>query len=117
MHWLPALLLLLAQVASASAAKPKPVEVVLYGEAMCPYCKAFVDTFGKRVHDSGIADSGIVSFRYVAWGNARTQAVSWQHRLRPRSARVALTLPLARAGWSALPAWPEGVPGEPPAWA
>jgi hypothetical protein len=49
-------------------------EVVLFGEALCPFTiAAIIDVLGP-LFDGGLA--GRFSFRYVAYGNARFSSVS-----------------------------------------
>ncbi|KFM25117.1 GILT-like protein F37H8.5 [Auxenochlorella protothecoides] len=54
----------LACPATASAA----VQVTLYGESLCPYCRAWILEQASDLFDQGF--SSYIEFRYVAWGNA-----------------------------------------------
>ncbi len=57
----------------ACAASSSKVDVVLYAEALCPYCAAALrDVIGPLL-EGGLGDR--IDFRYVAWGNARNFSV------------------------------------------
>lgn len=60
----------LACPATASAA----VQVTLYGESLCPYCRAWILEQASDLFDQGF--SSYIEFRYVAWGNAHQSQVS-----------------------------------------
>ncbi|GAB4819428.1 hypothetical protein N2152v2_006474 [Parachlorella kessleri] len=71
--------ILLAFLASIYPSKAQTPEVVLYGEALCPYTIAAVKDVIGPLFDGGLA--GRFTFRYVAYGNARTSSagVTCQH--------------------------------------
>lgn len=58
---------------------PSPVEVVLYGEALCPYCVQFTLKTVAPLLDGDFAN--VIQFRYVAYGNAHagSEGPSCQH--------------------------------------
>lgn len=70
-RWLGAALCGLALV--VAAAGQQPVQVTLYAESLCPYCKNWILTQAQSLFDEGF--SSFIQFRYVAWGNA------WQGRV------------------------------------
>jgi interferon, gamma-inducible protein 30 len=59
------LVLITTQITHTSS---KPVEVTLYAESLCPYCADFIQDNNHLILND-LAD--IISFRYVAYGNAR----------------------------------------------
>ena len=82
--------ILLAFLASVYPSKAQTPEVVLYGEALCPYTIAAVTDVIGPLFDGGLA--GRFTFRYVAYGNARTSSV--------RSASACYTCTAGRGGCS-----------------
>ena len=68
--WVTVILLALVSIYPSKAQTP---EVVLYGEALCPYTIAAVTDVIGPLFDGGLA--GRFTFRYVAYGNARTSSV------------------------------------------
>lgn len=70
------ILLITAHITYASS---NPVEVTLYAESLCPYCAAFIQDNNHLILND-LAD--ILSFHYVAYGNARLDqygALQCQH--------------------------------------
>ena len=51
----------------------EPVQIVLYGESLCPSCKYFVESVVAPLYDEGL-NKDLFRFRYLAYGNARNQS-------------------------------------------
>ena len=49
------------------------MQVVLYGESLCPSCKYFVENIVAPMFDQGLNED-LFRFRYFAYGNARNQS-------------------------------------------
>ena len=49
------------------------MQVVLYGESLCPSCKYFVENVVAPMFDEGL-NKDLFRFRYFAYGNARNQS-------------------------------------------
>lgn len=67
--WRNRLLLLLAFWSTLCWAGEPRVELTLYGESLCPFCKNWILTEAAPLFEHGFQE--YISFRYVAWGNAR----------------------------------------------
>ncbi|KAK9807369.1 hypothetical protein WJX73_007815 [Symbiochloris irregularis] len=61
--------LLAASVATQVHAAADKVEVDLFAEAGCPYCAHFTVTDVAPMFENGLSD--LITFRYIAWGNAK----------------------------------------------
>ena len=48
----------------------QPVQVVLYGEGLCPACAFFLANNVAPMFDDGL-NKDVFRFRYLAYGNAR----------------------------------------------
>ena len=46
------------------------MQVVLYGEGLCPACAAFISNNVAPLFDEGL-DQDVFRFKYFAYGNAR----------------------------------------------
>ncbi len=49
------------------------MQVVLFGESLCPSCKYFVENVVAPMFDQGLNEH-LFRFRYLAYGNARNQS-------------------------------------------
>ena len=70
------------------------MQVVLYGESLCPSCKFFVENIVAPMFDEGL-NKDLFRFRYFAYGNARNQSNVGAHSLGPgKRAALGILLPL-----------------------
>lgn len=87
-------LFLLATGLAIGSAGSEGVELTLYGESLCPFCKNWILEEAVPLFEQGFDE--YIHLRYVAWGNARAREVggfvaNWERASDLRAdARVAL---------------------------
>lgn len=72
-------LILLATGLAIGSAGSEGVELTLYGESLCPFCKNWILEEAVPLFEQGFDE--YIHLRYVAWGNARAREVGGLGRI------------------------------------
>lgn len=72
-------LILLATGLAIGSAGSESVELTLYGESLCPFCKNWILEEAVPLFQQGFDE--YIHLRYVAWGNAHVREVGGLWRI------------------------------------